>query len=528
MDITLMIGQLKKIFPVFLGLLAFLLFLSPSPKILLANTAAQKVEMEIEPKTLQIRIDREFEVAVVVRNISPVPLSNLNLSCLKIPGLSVQIAPPSQKILPPHSAHFWTVKLEMEENAEIPENLWFRLIFLFKEKNDARDFQDVAFASIKLIHEPRFTIEKMVSIKTEKADEPLMEYQTRRFYLFITNTSSIPVQVKKAVPILPPKLTVREKIPITGKTLSPLQQYVFPLEIRVEGGISPGEHLIVYDIDFQWHSPGKTPVKRTGNLLTSFKIKAKILGESDLLTTLGVPSFLLLPGFLVMITLGFLCRIMEQGSKIPGLSKPEFWLFAISLSIVMGLLYPAVTRHNYLKGYGLSDIVLVWSLSIILTVLGYFLYYLGRKRFIKYKEEKTAEITISQGDRAIDVLTKLNRIGLGVTLTQVELKLPGEELQWGFLLTGNAEPGEKALVGPAIKIKWLKADEATTQLRREFESHLKREKDMGILLNLLNEGIEAKQLELKWDPGVKLKGPTWVKGSDVKLLRPRRIIEEDE
>ena len=121
---------------------------------------------------------------------------------------------------------------------------------------------------------------------------------------------------------------------------------------------------------------------RKANVIAQQQFEVGILGESDLLTALGLPSFLILPGFLMIVTFQML---RKRGSGellvLKNATNPHLWIGAITLSGVMAFVYPYATTlrwlggvsRNYLIGYGLGDIVRVWLGSIFIGMLAWLL-----------------------------------------------------------------------------------------------------------------------------------------------------------
>ena len=114
-------------------------------------------------------------------------------------------------------------------------------------------------------------------------------------------------------------------------------------------------------------------------LSASHEVEIGVLGESEFLNLLGVPSLLLLPGFLLLITWRMLQSMLAASGAEGFRLKPkeaDFWAVAIALSLCFSFAYPWLTetllpegRRDYLVAYGLQDLVYVYTAAIVLGLL---------------------------------------------------------------------------------------------------------------------------------------------------------------
>jgi hypothetical protein len=151
-----------------------------------------------------------------------------------------------------------------------------------------------------------------------------------------------------------------EKIPLNLK-LSPHQTSIIPIKITTSDRVPPGKHFLVFDVHFAWSEDGK----QLGNIIVTQEVKVGVLGESEILTVLGLPSFLILPGFLMLVTIRLLWNLGIVKSPEPigefplQVEKPDFWVVSITISGIVAVLYPLFTKRNYLDSYGLKDIIVI-------------------------------------------------------------------------------------------------------------------------------------------------------------------------
>lgn len=254
-----------------------------------------------------------------------------------------------------------------------------------------------------------------------------------------------------------------------------------------------------------------------------------VFGESELLKLLAVPSFLILPGFLIVGAMGLLWRArlfrLPDDSEQPILSwlqwkSEDFWIVSVTFSFVAVALYSL--RQNLLVGYGFSDVVLLWFLSLVTGAVVYVLYIRGHNWRVLAKrsaaeaerqrvEEERRLRTPSTEDEPIDILEKLHRQGLSTVLPRVRLyEANGPR---AFLLQ-KATDAEKVWVGPRMEIRWL--DRSDTILEGRVQAHL-IDHDVGELAKALRDGERVKALTVEWRLQDKLPRPTessreeWIK-----------------
>jgi hypothetical protein len=150
-----------------------------------------------------------------------------------------------------------------------------------------------------------------------------------------------------------------------------------------------------------------------------------ILGESGIMTVLGlnifsIPFFLILPGFLfLVIWSSFLPAIYKTQKTLLGTDKKEpfFWVAAITLSLVLSILYAFISQQAVWISYGLLDIFFLWMGSILLAILLLFAVYMSIASRARYEASK--DFTVR--DTPWMVLERLRKREAGFYLDQGEL-----------------------------------------------------------------------------------------------------------
>ena len=237
----------------------------------------------------------------------------------------------------------------------------------------------------------------------------------------------------------------------------------------------------------------------------------------------------------MIVTLGLLWRFVAPRTEFPlKVKTAEFWLVAITLSLLTALTYPVVTgwrgvSRNYLEGYGLSDVVWVWFASVVFATVAYFVVAGGINlcaRIVKwYRSWEARQRTPSAKDTPITVLRKLHKQNLGISRDRVDVKVEGE-LQRAYLLEPWEEDREKIWVGPNIVVEWLAG--ADTELQQKVEEQLGPRGSAVALAALLEEGLRRGDLRVRWKRMGQLAGPYEARTANLKRVPPPNVIVEQE
>jgi hypothetical protein len=200
----------------------------------------------------------------------------------------------------------------------------------------------------------------------------------------------------------------------------------------------------------------------TGVVTVAASVPLSVLGLSDALKLIQVPSFLFLPGALLLLTCDLIWRLRarNENTEFPlAWPKPAFWLGAVTLSGVAAVMYPVVTgvfgdSRDYLIAFTLTDVIWVWFVSIVSAVPVYALSAavhnaLERRRLgAEARERRKREI--NSDDQPIDVLRKLATLGAssGIVLPIATIR-QGAETQTVLDSGLPAGPGQRWLLPPA-------------------------------------------------------------------------------
>lgn len=497
-----------------------------------ANAEYPEVAVEVIPSEVKLLSKGEGKALVIVRNRSDYLLRDVQFSWFIDGGVKVLTEVPKSKDLFPYGSLVWTLKLLHNGEGLAPSTVHIRVDYTWQRNGMAKAVPGVSLGALQVKAREPEAIEQVAEVRVETVLSSLKEHRPGTVYLVVTNISDIPIQVMKILPNGPEFVKFTPPDTKGGVTIGPREIHAFSVKVEATETVRPGKHLLLFEVTFTWEKANRI---WTGNSIASHEVGVGIFGETEILAAVGVPSFLVLPGFLMLITLGLLWKYVAPRTEFfLKLKTPEFWLIAITLSVITALIYPVVTgwfgvSRNYLEGYGLGDVVRVWLASIIFTASAHFIVAFGidKVRSIKawYWKRKVQRHTPSAKDTPIAVLYKLHIQGLGIILERVDIKVRGK-IHRAYLLEPKREGQNAIWVGPNIIVKWLK--QADSQFRQKVEEHLGATGKANILAKLLEEGSRGLFLQVMWKRMSQLTKPYKGEMADIQdYHEPNAIVEQE-
>ncbi len=499
--------------------LVLLLLISFKFSSLSVEAATPAIELEVIPNALQLAPGEDTEILIIARNSSEGSLQSLQLSWLVSAGVAVDTDAPDVEALGPASSHTWKIHITRTLGGLETGSVYFQLDYVWKANDETRPVPGSVVGVLKIQERQFKSVEQVANVKVETALESLQEYQPGSVFLVLNNVSSFPVRVVDITEQSPQFVDVGILDADKNVQLEAGETHVFPITVKTENAVRSGNHMLLFEIDLEWKEAGQT---REGTLVTTHTLNVGTLGvESAILALVGAPAFVLLPGFLMLITfIALWTRCVPKKKLELEVKSPEFGLLAITLSFVAYLLYLGITKRNYLVGYGLLDVFLIWFGSTGLAILTWLVVVGIRKLVIKRK-------TLTKDDEPIIMLRKLARNGVEFPLKQVDVQV-GQGRSWRcFVLLDDRERKEIWVALP-IRLTW--GATAEWQTRKELVEQL-REKNPNRLADLLKQAMKKRVVKkIDWRQYGKIKGPTSVEADRVQVCRdlsPRYFFEEE-
>ena len=266
-----------------------------------------------------------------------------------------------------------------------------------------------------------------------------------------------------------------------------------------------------------------TGVERwTGQVLAETKVAIGVPGLSEVQTLVQVPSFLMLPGALVLAAAGLVQRLFKRptdngsdgktsGESMLKPSSPNFWVVSITISILIVAAYPFVTTffghpRNILIGYGLRDVVYVWLGSVIVGAL-VSLVISAIARSLRRR------VTITRHDQPIVFLRRLAHLHSSILWPSLKMMDATGSAHYLFPL-GLAAPGEqKEWAVPTIMVTAKDVSRSGTllaELQTKIDSG-----DTWQVHKALSQALASGAVNAEWDKWGNATGPTPIDPSSI-------------
>jgi hypothetical protein len=492
-----------------------------------------QVVVEVIPDKVEIPLDGEVRALVVTRNLSTRMLEDVRLSWFAYTHVRATIEPTGPGHIEPQGTLTWVITLSEPDEFLDSETVHLQVDYSWETDDGSGAVPGVAFSTLEINGPAREAAEKIVDVQIKTTLQALSEQQPGEVFLIIKNISNVAIRVTDVLPDGPEFITFQVSELEKSVTLAPGESKAVPVVVKAKDVVRPGNHLLLFDVRLEWERAGRS---QSGNLILSREVEVGILGESEILKALAVPSFLLLPGFLMIVGVGLLWKLGRSTQEFPlKVSSPEFWLVAITLSILMAAVYPIATqyltgvRRSYLEGYGLIDVIQVWLSSIILA----FAVYVGAmgtrnlaSRALHWvRSVKQGRKTPSKDDDPVTLLKKLHRQNLGVRLDRVVVNIQ-EVKHFAFVLERPGEAWETLWVGPSITVEWLEG--ADVELRMQVDQQLGEKGSAAALAALLKRGQREGALRVTWKRMNQLVKPYLAEKADILSFEPPNFLIEQE
>jgi hypothetical protein len=455
------------------------------------------LELEVVPQSLELGpCGKDSPLLVIARNQGKSAVANLRLTLLT--DLPLEITPkPDVQALAPLQQTSWEFNVRCV--SEFPSgSLHVVLSAESAEKTNGEALRQIVTKSLTVkLREPQ-TLESVAAIDIKSTLESLTDSDKGEIIVIVSNKTLRPITVK-IDPTGPDfiKLTPSPAdAPTPGKNIDGLRTETFTFIATANGRVRPGKQLLLFNVRLLTDRGGR-------DYLITREVSVGVIGQSEILKLLGVPSFFLLPGFLAISSFQFfwaLFAVKFGGSKDPpwGKEKEFFWLLAVSASLAISSLF-LLWRRDVFSFYGLFDVMVIWWVSITigaLCYLGIHLWRIGQEKKKKAQEENLDQAMYPQpGDSQLLVLRKMKDHAL--TLVRPRVKLQDLAMPF-FELYEHATDGSLYVCPPMVLI-WERG--ASTNLRDAVQEVLDGNRDPGALAGLLENAKRSDgsfPYELKW------------------------------
>jgi hypothetical protein len=336
-----------------------------------APAAAAGLTVELTPNSVTTQTGRAAHVLLVLRNSGPdataVRVSWLDPAPAKV-AADDATSVAGERALKPISLskgqdHAWALTVTTPVGAAASKVL-FRVDYM------AAKTAHVAAATLDVANATPTTADAVASVDVKTTLSSLDRQHPGVVYLLVTNKLPVSLTIKNVTATGPSYVDF--DTPDKPLTIPARQQSPLAIGVDAKDRVREGKYLLLFGAELHWKDGDQD---QSARLVTTQETQIGIAGESAVLTLLGVPSFLLIPGFLVVLTVGTFWKVRRPhgAGEFPlEATKPEFWLAAVTLSIAIAFLYPRFGGVDYLSSvYGLRDVIWIWFISLAIGVAVY-------------------------------------------------------------------------------------------------------------------------------------------------------------
>jgi len=453
-------------------------------------------------------------------------LSDVVMSLFSNDGITTTIdGPPSIAgggQLAANAEHTWMLELKPSKDKVLaPETLSANVTLSFKEGKEAQR-QRYLFQTVKITPPSAATTPGLADIDIKGSLDALSHERPRQLFVVVTNKSSQVLNLTDA------RIHGPNSIDIEGPGAKDFQN---PADSELPYG---GTKLLTYSVTpADQVVPGKYPLVvvvsvaapdgTTSVIAKTQDIELAVLGESDFLGKIGVPSLLFLPGVLFLFTWQLLWSFgkpQPQRDAYPlAATTGNFWVVAVALSIIFAFAYPKMisylgmvsflekvfhfnTAHrDYLSGYGLRDYLYTFAITMLWACVFYlgwlvlkWLAHLGDAWWLWW-------ITPNINDTPQSILRKLGRLRRTTLLKQAHLA-GGNAAERVFILDAWPETDQLWIIPPAVLQPGNGAPEAALDIVQRIQEG--RLTDASEILKQLKSGLRwwrpTKWWSIDWRP----------------------------
>ena len=460
--------------------------------------SAKQPEIILYPSMLYLGAGESGNVWVKIINDTKVTLNNLNFLAVDFLDDRIKIEKIQDKSLFSGQSLLTRITVTNYQDEPIIGSKYFELTY---QTDTDKKGKYLVLAELKLEVHAMQEPAKLASIDVTSTSRILDEYATGFIFLIVRNIADRPIVVDRPISSHPDYINVNicedytkecsknDQNNIKTSRLLPGEQQIFKVEVTPSDHSRSGDHTLLFKTTIHWFEDGKT---KHGSISTNHIVEIGVIGESTLLTLFGVPSFLVLPGFLVMTSWLAVYRwfkddshdYLEENEIVGKVKTREFWLCAITISLIAAFIYPVVTNllgheRNYLRGYGSIDLVYVW-LSSILLGSGMAIAIIIKPYCLRKWYEPQFD------DEPLTALRKAKR-------STAKLKKIKREGEIDYFI--YREKGNLIWVAPQIRYEYVGKNEV--KLTENYDNN-KKEWDLDKLIKELESAINNKAIKVYW------------------------------
>ncbi len=475
-----------------------------------ATGSTAPIELSVIPGKSELSATVDTEVTVLATNTGDEQISHLHVEPVYTHGetAEVTVTPDGLVGLPPHGSKSFGVVLPAWSLATPPPNL--ALLASFRVNGGPIEMMS---AGAELLPPAALEPDKLATLEAKASLATLKSGQTEPVYLTVHNKAALPLVIETVIGSGPSFIDFEGEP--EDLTVDKGRTVVIKLDAVADDRVRPGEQQLVF----------RVPVKVGGahfDLVATQTAKVGVAGESEVLTALGIPSLLLLPGFLVLATASIFWRARflrdesDDGAFPFPLKEPESWVLTVIGSAVI-LFVAWLLGIDLLDQYGLTELIVLWLVSMALG----FAIYVVAQLISNYRRRSRIP---RDSDGPIAILEKLAK-------QRLDLQRPHFSYDTGsgtvelYLLQPENEKRPSTWSAPKIVYTWTDLDE---DLNARIQDQLDRSHDAAALAASLRKGVEKGALSVSFAGNNAVRSAVMVTTEKVKGLASPMVMAGEQ
>lgn len=446
------------------------------------------MQLETAPQGLELTSCEDgAHLLVIARNSSTASASDLSVRFFSDVPAKTSPESLSAKALKPNESVSWEV------NVTCTASFSAGALQAVLTSHAAGEQEQIVTKSVTVKLRAPESFDNIAAIDVKSTLESLTGTDKGELKVAITNKTVRPIELS-ITPNGPDFINIdpSEK---KGIKIQPLRSEVVPFTVTTKGRVRPGKQLLLFQVRLELDG-------RMRDFMVTREVTVGVLGESEVLKLLGVPSLLFLPGFLAVSSFLALWRMQilrpASAAAFPLDEKSSgFWLLSITASmIISGVLI--WRRGDFFSFYGLLDLIELWSVSIVLGSLIYLVW----RGIVNYKLNARYPTLTDTPEQVLHKLAEQKK-----TMDFPRRNIKGLARP-AFLLMWHAY-GSKAFFSPQMVLVWQ--DHADAALRTRVQAQLVRGGSVSIVIDAIESEVRklrAKQpsniKSFHWDQGDQL------------------------
>lgn len=467
--------------------------------------AQSTVTLELQPSSVEVAPwYRQIELRVVLENTGTDTMLCPRLAAFTNDSLNPQIQATKTKRLGPHQSMSWVVRVTNLDAGRIPGTVVFDATYRLAGVTGRQH----VYANLPIKMQAAGP-DKPVEIALPGSFDSISEHRPGSGYLQITNNLDVPVRITSVSVVTPSIAGLQAAAPTAPFDIPPHSSTQQPVVLSVTGRLTPGKYAALLDVQTGWNQDGHAESR---HFIVEKDVSAGVFFESDLLKVLGVPSFLLLPGCLVIFTLQLLTAFgwfgVNKDSRIPSLpiTSPGFWIIAVSYSGIFAWLYSLFTHNDYLSRYGVTDLRNVWLWSIVIGGVGFCV-------FGKITQKQRSARFPDPLDTPLQILKKMQTNDIKILTGKVSFPMNGVNLS-AFVIEKIEDDQARVWVSPGIEAHW---EVAAANAHDHFTNLIQQRAPMTQIVEALEQGLNhnPRQVTLSWQTANSVPNPFHLKVDNI-------------